>query len=112
MFNKPYIKEHTILFHACYQESYQDAEDLDHIVCGISPFGGHHYPTIEPPEDDPQTSEQLYQINSHMLRHFWTHNRTRPSFPHSQSLPSGSFHKPFILINQRADRMKTTIREN
>ena len=81
MFNKPYIKEHTILFHACYQESYQDAEDLDHIVCGISPFGGHHYPTIEPPEDDPQTSEQLYQINSHMLRHFWTHNRTRPVSP-------------------------------
>jgi len=32
--------------------------------------------------------------------------RTRPSFPHSQSLPSESFHKPFILILQ-----KTTIRE-
>ena len=27
--------------------------------------------------------------------------RTRPSFPHSQSLPSGSFHKPLILIHQR-----------
>ena len=38
--------------------------------------------------------------------------RTRPSFPHSQSLPSGSFHKPLILIPQREDRMKTTIREN
>ena len=38
--------------------------------------------------------------------------RTRPSFPHSQSLPSGSFHKPLILINQREDRMKTTITEN
>ena len=37
--------------------------------------------------------------------------RTRPSFPHSQSLPSGSFHKPLILINQKADRMKTTITE-
>ena len=24
--------------------------------------------------------------------------RTRPSFPHSQSLPSGSIHKPLILI--------------
>ena len=34
-------------------------------------------------------------------------NRTRPSFPHSQSLQSGSFHKPLILIHQRADRMKT-----
>ena len=33
--------------------------------------------------------------------------RTRPSFPHSQSLSSGSFLKPLILINQRANRMKT-----
>ena len=33
--------------------------------------------------------------------------KTRPSFPHSQSLQSGSFHKPLILIHQRADRMKT-----
>ena len=32
--------------------------------------------------------------------------RARPSFPHSQSLPSGSFHKPLILIHQRVDRMK------
>ena len=38
--------------------------------------------------------------------------RTRPRFPHSQSLTSGSFHKPLILIHQRADRMKTTITEN
>ena len=38
--------------------------------------------------------------------------RTRPSFPLSQSLPSGSFHKPLILLHQRADRMKTTVTEN
>ena len=38
--------------------------------------------------------------------------RTRPSFPLSQSLPSGSSHKPLILLHQRADRMKTTITEN
>ena len=37
--------------------------------------------------------------------------RTRPSFPLSQSLPLGSFHKPLILLHQRADRMKTTIRK-
>ena len=37
-------------------------------------------------------------------------SRTRPSFPHSQSLPLGSFHNP--LIYQRADRMNTTITEN
>ena len=35
--------------------------------------------------------------------------RTRPSIPLSQSLPSGSFHKPLVLIHQRAERMKTTI---
>ena len=38
--------------------------------------------------------------------------RTRPSFPLSQSLPSGSFPKPLILLHQRADRLKTTITGN
>ena len=38
--------------------------------------------------------------------------RTRPSFPLSQSLPTRSFHKPLILLHQRADRLKTTITEN
>ena len=38
--------------------------------------------------------------------------RTRPSFPLSQSPPSGSFHKPLILLHQRSDRHKTTITEN
>ena len=38
--------------------------------------------------------------------------RTRPNFPVSQILPSGSFHKPLILLHHRADRLKTTITEN
>ena len=38
--------------------------------------------------------------------------RTRPSVPLSQSLPSGSFHKPLILLLQRADRLKTTVTGN
>ena len=38
--------------------------------------------------------------------------RIRPQFPHNQSLSSGSFHKPLILLHQRADRMKATIKEN
>ena len=38
--------------------------------------------------------------------------RTRPSFPLSQSLSSGCFHKPLILLHQRADRLKTKITEN
>ena len=37
---------------------------------------------------------------------------TRPSFPLSQSFPSGSFHKPLILLHQRTDRLKSTITEN
>ena len=39
-------------------------------------------------------------------------NRTRPRFPFSQSLPSGSFHKPLFLIHQTTDRIKTTVTEN
>ena len=38
--------------------------------------------------------------------------RIRPSFTFSQSLPSGSFHKPLVLLHQRADRLKTTITGN
>ena len=38
--------------------------------------------------------------------------RTRPSITLSQSIPSGSFHKPLILVHQRADRLKSTITEN
>ena len=38
--------------------------------------------------------------------------RTRPSIPLSQSVPSGSFHNLLILLQQRADRLKTTITEN
>ena len=38
--------------------------------------------------------------------------RTRASFPLSYSVPSGSFHKPLVLLHQRADRMKTTTTEN
>ena len=38
--------------------------------------------------------------------------RTRPSYPLSQSLPSESFHKHLILLQQRTDRLKTTGTEN
>ena len=34
--------------------------------------------------------------------------KTRPSFLVSQSLPPGTFHKPLLLVHQRAHRMKTT----
>ena len=38
--------------------------------------------------------------------------RTRPSFPLSQFLPPGSFHKAVINFHQRGDRLKNTIIEN
>ena len=42
-----------------------------------------------------------------------TPNKARPRFSDSQSLLSGSFHKPLILLHQRrADRIETTIIEN
>ena len=38
--------------------------------------------------------------------------RTRLSFPLSQFLLLGTFHKPLILLHKRADKLKTTITEN
>ena len=38
--------------------------------------------------------------------------RTRPNILLSQSIPSGGFHKPLILLHQRADRLKTTTTES
>ena len=49
------------------------------------------------------------------LKIYWAQHppiRTRPNFPLSQSFPLGNFHKPFILLHQRAHRMKSTIAEN
>ena len=36
------------------------------------------------------------------------HIRARPSWPHSQHLPSGSFHKPLILQNENHKHRKVT----
>ena len=42
----------------------------------------------------------------------WPHPSELHPAPPSQAVPSGSFHKPLILLHQRADRRKTTITEN
>ena len=42
----------------------------------------------------------------------WPPIRTRPSFPHSQSLPSGSFHKPLTSIHQRETEWKPQSQKN
>ena len=42
----------------------------------------------------------------------WPRLSEQDLFPLSQCLPSRSFHKPLILLHQKADRLKTTITEN
>ena len=44
--------------------------------------------------------------------HGVTGSWTWPSFPLSQSLPSGSFHKLLILLHKTAEGLKTTITED
>ena len=65
---------------------------------------------------NPRASLVTQSVNNlPAMRETWIHSQglkdpPRPSFPHSQSFPSGSFYNP--LIHQRADRLKTTITEN
>ena len=54
-------------------------------------------------------------VNRKLDQRFTEHGpaiRTRPRSLLGQSLPLGSFHKPLILLHQRADRLETTIAEN
>ena len=73
---------------------------LHHSLASGQTTGREHSPTHQ------------QKIGSKICRAWHCSIRTRPSFPLSQSLPSESFHKPLILIHQRADRMKITITEN
>ena len=64
---------------------------------------------------DSRERTQLHPSTENMIKDLLTMAppiRTGPSFPLSQSLASRSFHKPLILFNQRADRLKITITEN
>ena len=78
---------------------------------GISPFEGdqhyYYYPSHRGTQPHPSTENWIKDLLSMAMP-----TRKRPSFPHSQFLPPGSFHKPFILIQQRADRMKTIVTQN
>ena len=68
--------------------------------------------TIVWPQVNSREGTQLHPSTENWIEDFLSMAlpiRTRPSFPLSQSLPSGSFHKP---LHQRADRLKTTITEN
>jgi len=84
---------------------------------GINPFkGGLHYPYHSlasgqtTGREHSSRSPRENVIKDLLIMALPT--RGRPSFPHSQSLPSGSFQKPPVLIHQRVDRMKTTTTEN
>ena len=71
--------------------------------------------TIVWPEIDSREGAQLHPSTENWIKDLLSmapHIRIRASFPYSQSLPSGSFHKPLILLHQRADRLKTTITED
>ena len=71
--------------------------------------------TIVWPQVNSREGTQLYPSTENWIKVLLSMAlpiRTRTSFPLSQSLPSGTFHKPLILLHQRADRLKTTITEN
>ena len=81
---------------------------------GISPFEeSHHYchyPCHRDMEGGNREETQPHLSTENWIKGLLTMaTPIRPRFPHSQSLPSGSFHKP--LIHMGADRMKTTIRK-
>ena len=71
--------------------------------------------TIVWPQVNSREGTQLHPSTQHWIKDLLSMAppiKTRPSFPLSQSVPSGSFQKPLILIYQRADRMITTVTEN
>ena len=61
----------------------------------------------EGPQLHPSTENWIHYLLSMALL-----IKTRLCIPLSQSIPSGSFHKPLNLLCQRADNLKTTITEN
>ena len=68
--------------------------------------------TIVWPQVNSREGTQLYPSTENWIKDLLSmapRIRTRPNFLLSQSLPSGSFHKPPTLLHQRADRLKTTM---
>ena len=67
------------------------------------------------PQVNSREGTQLHQSTENWIKDLLSMAppiRIRTSIPLSQSIPSGSFHKPLILLHQRAGRLKTTITEN
>ena len=60
-------------------------------------------PTIVWPQVKLRQGTQLHPSAENWIKNLLSMalpTRTRPSFPYSQSFPSGNFHKPLILIHQ------------
>ena len=57
-------------------------------------------------------SDTTEQLNGTELKRAWPRTSEQDPVAPTVSLPSGSFHKPLILIHQRVDIMQTTITEN
>ena len=103
--------------------STRDGEGLGSLAC-CSPWGHKVSDLIEPLNNNKvkfglrsknREGTQPYPSTENPIKDLLSMApsiRRRPSFPLSQSLPLGNFHKPLILLHQRADRLKTTIIEN
>ena len=68
--------------------------------------------SVMPTSSDKLISLKHYLLNCTLSESAVNYSIGNESCSHSQSLWSGSFHKPLILLHQRVDRMKTTITEN
>ena len=69
-------------------------------------------PTTVWPQVKLQGGDTAPLISRKLAQRFTKHglaHQGKIQVPPQPSLPLGSVHKPFILIHQRADRMKTTI---
>ena len=84
----------------------------------VSPHGGGHWPYRKACRPQDWVNSKQLSGRRHSPTHqektvlmiYWARKalstRVRPSFPHSQSLPSGSLHTSLNLIHQKADRTK------
>ena len=79
--------------------------------------GGHHclhylHHSSAPGQAAGREHSPAHQQKIKDLLTMFPPTRKRPSFHLSQSLPSGSFHETLILLHQKADKKKNTVKGN
>ena len=70
--------------------------------------------TVDWPQVNSREGTQLHPSTGHWVKDLLSMAlpiRTRPSFPLSQSLHSGSFHKPLIFLHHRAQNENHSLRK-